>query len=308
MLNSARGLTRRSSILALALVALAGASCGERGEPVGSLAQPYPVTVNGAGDRPTVLERRPRRIVALDPGSAQLLLAIGAGDRLVGAPVGVKLKGVQPARVVRATGQVNVDAIVGLAPDLIVSTPSVDELDVARAARESGSSVYVQPANSIVNVEQGAVDLGFLTGQAAEARQLVGRIEHHVAAVEDRLASEETVSLFVDTGFFITVPTRSLLGDLVTKARGRNVAGASPGPGPFPLSDLARLNPRIYLATSDSSVTLHALRANPATRSLKAVRAGRLVVVPADKVTWPGPNVANGLEAIARALHPDAFR
>jgi iron complex transport system substrate-binding protein len=301
-------LTRRFSILALVLVALAGAGCGERAEPVGSLPQPYPVTVHGAGDRPTVLERRPERIVALDPGSAQLLLAIGAGDRLVGAPAGVRLKGIDPARVVRTTGQVNVEAIVGLAPDLIVSTPNVDELDVARAARASDAQVYVQPANSILNVEQGAVDLGFLTGQAAEARQLVGRIEQHVAAVEDRLASEQTVSVFVDTGFFITVPSRSLLGDLVAKAKARNVAGASPGPGPFPLSDLARLNPQIYLATSDSGVTLHALRANPATRSLKAVRARRLVIVPADQVTWPGPNVAEGLEAIARALHPDAFR
>jgi iron complex transport system substrate-binding protein len=291
----------------MAAAALAGTACGERSEPLGRIAQPYPVAVHGAGDRPTVLKQRPERIVALDPGAAQLVVAVGAGDRLVGAPAGVRLKGARPARVVRPTGQVNVDAVVGLDPDLIVSTPNIDELDVARAARESNAAVYVQPATSIVNVEQGAIDLGFLVGEAAQARQLVGRIQRHVSAIEERLTSEKAVSVFVDTGFFITVPARSLLGDLVAKAKGRSVAGPSPGPGPFPLADLARLNAHLYLATSDSGVTLAALKANPATRNLKAVRARRLAIVPADTVTWAGPNVADGLEAVARALHPHAF-
>jgi iron complex transport system substrate-binding protein len=291
----------------MAVAALVGAGCGERSEPLGQLAQPYPVSVHGVGDRPTVLEQRPERIVALDPGPAEILAAIGVGDRLVGAPTGVRLRGLDPQRVVRPTGQVNVDAVIALKPDLIVSTPNVDELEVARAARKSGSAVYVQPASSIVNVEQGAVDLGFLVGAPAQARQLVGRIESRVAAVEARLESVEPVSVFIDTGFFITVPSRSLLGDLVAKAKGRSVAGASPGPGPFPLADLARLNPVVYLATSDSEVTLRALRANPVTAGLRAVRRRRVVIVPASVVTSAGPRVAEGLEDVARALHPDAF-
>jgi iron complex transport system substrate-binding protein len=38
------------------------------------------------------------------------------------------------------------------------------------------------------------------------------------------------------------------------------------------------------------------------------VRKRRLKTVPADLVTRAGPRVAEGLEAVARALHPDAFR
>jgi ABC-type Fe3+-hydroxamate transport system substrate-binding protein len=37
------------------------------------------------------------------------------------------------------------------------------------------------------------------------------------------------------------------------------------------------------------------------------VRKERVVIVPANLVTRAGPRVAQGLEAIARALHPDAF-
>jgi iron complex transport system substrate-binding protein len=302
-------LTRAACICGLLVSALLTTGCGERSEPVGALPQPYPVQVHGAGDRTTVLEARPERIVALDPGPAEILHAIDAGDRLVGVPAGLARGDAADADVlVRRTGQVDVQAVIELEPDLIVATPSVDQLDVARAERETGAAVYIQPEVSIPSVEHGIIDLGFLVGEAPAARQLVGRIARAVGAVESRLAGQAPVSVFVDTGFFITVPERSLLGDLVRRAHGQNIAGEAPGEGPFPLADLADLNPRIYLATSDSGVRLRELRRNPALRNVKAIRAGAFRIVPAALVTRPGPRIAKGLEAVAKALHPDAFR
>jgi len=301
---------RTSRLLPFALVcaALAGAGCGERAEPLGTLAQPYPVTVQGAGDQPTVLQGQAQRIVALDPGSAELLVALGAGDRLVGVPAGVRVPGAKPEKVVRRTGTIDVDGVTSLKPDLIVATQTADQLDVARIQRATDAAVYIQPAASVRNVEQGAVDLGFLVGAAPEARQLVGRIQQDVATIQQKLADVPPVPVFVDTGFFITVSDRSLLGDLVKRAKGASVAGPSPGPGPFPLADLRDANPQFFLATSDSDTTLESLRANPVTADLAAVRKKRVVIVPANLVTRAGPRVAQGLEAIARALHPDAFQ
>ena len=292
----------------LACAALLNAGCGERAEPLGTLEQPYPVTVQGAGDQPTVLQGQVQRIVALDPGSAELLVALGAGDRLVGVPVGVRVPGAKPEKVVRRTGTIDVDGVTSLKPDLIVATQTADQLDVARIQRATDAAVYIQPAASVRNVEQGAVDLGFLVGAAPEARQLVGRIQQDVATIQQKLADVPPVPVFVDTGFFITVSDRSLLGDLVKRAKGTSVAGPSPGPGPYPLADLRDANPQFFLATSDSDTTLESLRANPVTADLAAVRKKRVVIVPANLVTRAGPRVAQGLEAIARALHPDAFQ
>lgn len=294
--------------LGLLLAALAGAGCGERAEPLGTLEQPYPVTVQGAGDQPTVLQGQARRILALDPGSAEIVGALGAGDRLVGVPAGVRVRGAKAETVVRQTGAIDVDAAIALRPDLVVATQTADQLDVGRIQRATDAAVYIQPAASLRNVEQGAIDIGFLVGAAPEARQLVGRIEQDVATIQERLASVAPVSVFVDTGFFITASDRSLLGDLVKRAKGASVAGPSPGPGPFPLSDLRDANPQYVLTTSDSDTTLETLRANPVTANLAAVRKKRVEVVPAALVQRAGPRVAQGLEAIARALHPDAFK
>ena len=302
---------RPSRLLActLLLAALASAGCGQRTEPLGALPQPYPVTVQGAGDQPTVLKARAKRIAVLDLGSAELIAALGAGDRLVGIPAGAGIAAPRSVEkiVSRRTGEINVDQTIALKPDLIVATQTADQLDVARIQRATHAAVYIQPAASLRNVEQGTIDLGFLVGEAARARQLVGRIQHDVATIQNKLADVPPVSVFVDTGFFITVPDRSLLGDLVRRAKGTSVAGPSPGPGPYPLADLRQANPQFFLATSDSDTTLESLRANPVTAGIQAVKRKKVVVVPAALVARAGPRVTAGLEAIARALHPDAF-
>lgn len=295
--------------LGIVLVALALAACGARSEPTGELAPSYPVTVDGAGDEPTTLQSEPKRIVALDAGSAELIATIGAGDRLVGAPAGVRVEGAKrPAVVIEDTGHVDIDRIVRLKPDLIVATPDTDSVDLAQTARRTHAPVYLQPSRSIAAVEQAAIELGFLVGEPARGRQLAGTLQREKARIEQRLGDTGIETVFVDRGFFITVPDQSLLGSLIHDARGKNIAREYEGLGPFPTARLQRANPDVYLATSDSGVTLRDLRRDPQTKNLKAVKNGRVVILPTDLVTRPGPNVTKGLEAVAVALHPDAFR
>jgi iron complex transport system substrate-binding protein len=298
-----------------ALVVLVGASaCGERSEPVGELEQPYPVTVQGVGEEPAVLRGKPERIVALDPGSAELAIALGAKDRLVGIPAGMKqgdgprMASPDAVQVVSPNLRVKVDEIAQLEPDLLLATSSTDQLDLARAQRETGAALYVQPSASIDDILRATLELGFLLGEPVEARTVASRIRSEVAAVEERIADTRKPTTFVDTGFFVTVPLRSLLGDLVDRARGESVTGPTPGAEPIPIARLRRLDPEVYLATSDSGVTLRSLRRDPRTAKLTAVEKGRVVVLPSDLVQVAGPYVAQALERVARALHPDVFR
>jgi iron complex transport system substrate-binding protein len=304
--------TVRIAIIACLLVAVAVA-CGERPEPLGDVQQRYPVTVAGAGEQPTVLPELPERIVALDPGSAELLLALGTRDRLVGVPAGIRHgEGPLTARpdaeeVVSRTMDVKVDEIVKLEPDLIVATPATDLLDVSRAQRESGAAVYLQPNASIDGVLRAALELGIAVGDPVAGRAIASRIRSQVALVEDRIAAEPKLTTFVDRGFFITIPERSLFGDLLTRARGVSIAGDDPGVEPYSLARLRRADPDVYLATSDSHVALESLRDDPRTKSLTAVKKGNFAIVSSDLVNRAGPRVGRALQQVARALHPDAF-
>jgi ABC-type Fe3+-hydroxamate transport system substrate-binding protein len=293
-------MTRRAAPLLL-IVAVVASGCGARSEPLGPLAQEYPVRVEGAGDRAAVLTAPAERIVVLDPGSAELLVALDAGERLVGVPAGSAETLPGTVRVVQATGQVSVDEVIRLEPDLIVATPAVDQVDVARSERESGAVVYVQPASSVDEVVRGVIELGFLVGKPAQARVLAGSIRADVEQVESRVAGAATVPVFIDTGFLITVPERSLMGDLVRRARGQSVAGPNPGPEPFEACEVARLEPAVLLLVVEPGRASDA----PSFRGCPREADIRVERIPADLVLRPGPRLGEALAAVARALHPN---
>jgi ABC-type Fe3+-hydroxamate transport system substrate-binding protein len=280
-------------VLAGALLLLAGTACGERAEPTGSLVQVYPVTVQGAGDRPAVVSAVPRRIVPLGAGPRQILKALGlerrtitVNDSLVGLPL--------------------VGEIRRARPDLIVASNDADPLDLARARAATHAAIYVEPVSSLDDVVGAIGDIGLLTNQPIAARRVTAAIQTSRRAVAAKLGGRPPVSAFVDTGDFSTVSTRSLLGDLIREAHGESIAGPSPEPGPFPLSRLRQLDPEVYIATSDSGRTLVGLRSQAGTKRLRAIRGKRFGIVSANAAV-PGPSVGRALAEIAQLLHPDAF-
>ena len=101
--------------------------------------------------------------------------------------------------------------------------------------------------------------------------------------------------------------SRAEIGDVIREARGQNVAGAAAEAGPINLADLLQLDPDVYLATSDTELSLADLRRNPQARKLRAVKEGRFVAADANLLE-PGPAIGEGLAEVARLLHPDAFR
>jgi len=285
---------RVALVFATAAVLVAATACGERSEPKGATVRLYPVTVTSAADRPLVIRRAARRIAVLATGPLEILRALGAGRRVVGMPVD-------------RSGAIELRKLERLRPDLIVADSQASEVPLSRAEEATHAPVYLAPGDSIREVEQAITALGLLADEPVAARRLVHKIEEKRAIVDEKVAHTPPVSVFFDTGLFITASDQSLVGDLIREARGRNVAGASSGVEPFDLGQLLALNPHLYLTTSDSGTTLSNLRRNPQTRKLAAAKDKRFAVVAA-ALLEPGPRIGDGLIAIARRLHPDAFR
>ena len=279
---------RVATLVAVALL-LGATACGERKEPTGPDAGLYPVTVTT--ERPIVVEAPARRIAVLDASAASILDGLGVGRRVV----------------LRETDDtIDVRAVRRARPDLIIAAPDANERDLSAAASRTRARVYTTPGDSIRQVERAITQLGLLTGTPVAARRLVQRIENRRRQVADRLAGVADVSVFVDTGFLNTVPDQSLLGDVLREAHGTNIFGANAEAGPVDVGDLLRLDPQVYLATSDAEVTLKDLRSGR-TRKLRAVKNGRFAIANV-ALLQPSPRIGDGLLQVARLLHPDAFR
>ncbi|PWU20109.1 MAG: hypothetical protein C5B48_12885 [Candidatus Rokuibacteriota bacterium] len=278
---------------AAALAALlAGTGCGERSEPTGTTVPLYPVTVTGAADRPLQVTRAARRIVVLSPWLLEVLDAMGARSQVVGIPV-------QP------NGSILVRRLANLHPDLIVAPASANDVQLSRAAAATHARVYVAPEDSIREVEQAITELGLITGKPVTARKLVHHLESQRQLVDRRLDGAPNVTVFFDTGLLTPASDQSLTADLIREAHGSNVAGETAHP--VEPDDLRSLDPRFFLTASDSGTTFRDLRRNPTLRKLRAVRSHHFGVI-SPALLDPGPRIGAGLLAVARLLHPDAFR
>jgi ABC-type Fe3+-hydroxamate transport system substrate-binding protein len=282
-----------------ALLVLVAAACGERSEPTEAQTALYPVTVaSPSGGKALVVKTPAKRIAVISPSARDVLLALGAKKAIAGLPL---------AR----NGNLDVDRLKEFHPDLLVASSTTDDQMLAQAAGAvRGVPVYRAPDDSIRGVEETLTDLGVITAHQAEAARLIREIEARRATVHRRLAHTPVVTAFLATGFFqglgafTTIPNQTLAGDLLREAHARNVAGDSTE---LDVAQLAHLDPRWIVATTQSKTTLADLRKNRATKKLAAVRAGRFAAID-EGLLAPGASIGDGLLRLAERLHPDAFR
>jgi ABC-type Fe3+-hydroxamate transport system substrate-binding protein len=281
---------RAAAVLALALAAPALAGCGERSEPTGATVRLYPVTVeNTRGPAPVSLARRPQHVVAIDGAALRILRALGVPTTLAADE-----HGSPKLALLRRTK-----------PGLIVAGPSNDPLRLRRLGAQIDAPIYVADGGSIAGVERSILELGVLTDRAVQGRRLVAAIGEVQRRLVAKHAGETVPTVFVDLGLFSTVGARSLIGELIAVAGGRDVVEATADSGPIRLTHLAKLDPDVYIASSDSGTTLADLRADPATGDLRAVREGRFALVPA-RLLDPGPYLGRALLELDAAIHARA--
>lgn len=294
-------------VVAAVALCLAATACGERTEPVGRTVSLYPVTVRGAGQEPIGLAARPKRIVALTTGGAEIVEALGAGRRVVGAPsavAGTLLP--NAASVVRPSGLVDVAAVAELRPELVVAAANLDGATRAGLDRQSDAPIYLQPDRSLRDVRRAVLELGLLVGEPVAARRLVSSLVERIARIERAVEGAPRVRVFVDTGFLTPPAPDSLVAELVRRAGGRLVP-AAPGGAPLGPCRVVALSPAVVLHLLDEATP------PPSRREFRRCRGGRgrsprIASVRTELVTRAGLSVADGLAALVRVLHPDAPR
>ena len=116
-----------------------------------------------------VLQAPARRIVSLAPHATELLHAAGAGERIVGV---VKGSNHPPeARVLPVVGDVHaidVERIVAMRPDLVVTWPYTTPAQVGKLAAR-GIAVFTTDPHTIDGIAADIERLGVLAGTAPAA-------------------------------------------------------------------------------------------------------------------------------------------
>ena len=261
-----------------------------------------------------------RRIISLVPALTEMLFAIGAGPQVVA----VSSYDDFPPEVttlprVGALLDPDVERILTLKPDLVLTYGSQGSLEAQLAAAKIRTFSYRH--GGIEAMLQTMRDLGVAVGRPADGQRKAAELQAQLRAVAARVAGrprprvllvfgrqpQSLQQLYVSGG-------AGFLHEVLTVAGGTNVFGDVTRESVQPSHETLITRP------ADVIIELHAsspvTEANAAREravwsplaSIPAVRANRIYFLNGDYLVVPGPRIGATAEALARLIHPDAFK
>ena len=278
---------------------------------------PEPITLVDGYGREVTLEQPAQQIVSLAPSITEILFAIGAGDQVVGRDdfSNYPEAAVSLPSIGGNFGELNTEAIVALQPDLVLAAELTTQEQV-QALQDLGLTVFLL-ANPVEM--EGMYDmLGIaaqLTGREAETEALVASLQERVAAVEETISSAETTPVVfyeldsTDPSAPWTAGPGTFIDTLITMAGGENLGASFDGAWVQVSSEeLLSKNPDvIVLGDAVWGVTVESVEARAGWEGIAAVQNGQIFPFNDDLASRPGPRLVDGLEELAKLIHPELF-
>lgn len=273
------------------------------------------VVVRDMLGREVTLEAPPTRIVSLVPSVTESIYALGGESRLAGRTDWCDYP---PAAREKPSvgGMINpsIEMIVALKPDLVVATDEGNREETFVQLRRLGIPTYLVHAHRVEQMLDMVTRVAALLERPAAAGPVVASIRQRIDAIRARVSPLPTPRvLYVLWPEPLIVPGRgSHLTELIEMAGGRSITAAEGDSYVrFSLEAAVARAPEVIVLADHSASGTAAGRQSPEKwhrlTSVPAIKAGRLHSIDLSILHRYGPRVADGLELLARIIHPEAF-
>lgn len=257
--------------------------------------------------RTVSIPRKVERAVSLAPNLTENIFAVGAGNRLVGVTSYCDYP--QEAQKIAKVGDTinpNLEAIIALDPQIVfVSTASQIQAFTEQMERRN-IAVFVSNPQDLDGVFKSLSQAGEIFGEREKAAALIDSLKKRTADIETKTANTKRIKTFVQISAepLFTVGKTSFITDLINRAGGISLS-----------ADIAEAYPKISketaLAYQPEAIILTESEDNPAPDSIfensPAVKNNKVFKIKADLLSRASPRIVDGLERLARALHPESF-
>ena len=258
----------------------------------------------------------PQRIISLSPSNTEMVYALGLQDKLVGVtsydnyPPDAKNK-----PIVSDYSTVDLEKIVNAKPDLVLAD-SIHKNDAIPALEKLGITVYAMTPNDVDGIFNEIKALGQITGKTQVADNLISNLKTRIQDVADKTAkltdTQKPRVLFVTWHDPIwTAGSDTMMQYLINEAGGTNIASDLNGYVTITLESVIQRNPQVIVVMSSmgaQNASLDYVMSNEQFKSTDAVKNGRVYEIDADIFGRTTPRIVDGLETLAKLIHPELFK
>lgn len=299
----------RTAALVAALAALP-ACRGERAEAAegAQAARDEAVRVVDDAGRTVTLPRPARRIVALMPSATETILALGAGDRLVGRTDFDEGMGIDSLPSVGEGLSPNLEALVALRPDLVLTWETAEKAELRTRLEGLGIPVFAVNTDDTTDVFRAVANLGRLVGRTQAADSLAASMRAELEAVRASVAGRARPSVFyvVWNDPPMTASPSTFIGQVIEAAGGTSAFADAREQWPtVSMEEIVRRQPGVLVVPTGEAgaAKLDELRGAPGWRELEALKTGRAVTVPGVLMNRPGPRLGEAARVMRDAIH-----
>src|SRR5438270_11201011 len=309
--------SRRLLALLVSLVLLL-AACGQGTSATPSTASTPTPPLDVFGTPIVFPKTPPQRIVSLLPSTSEILGALHLEQRVVAIdyytnyPPSLTSK----PKVSNANGVYNVEQIVALKPDLVLSYGG-ETKQYNTQLKQLGLNVVDFPLSNLTQMLQQIKLVGRLTFTEDAANKLVQQLQRQIDQVKTAVAGTTAPSVLLEVddstpGKLFVFGGTSFGDELAQDANAHNIFHANSTNGGYPkVSDEAVIsaNPQYVILTEDPAYggDVNAFYKRTNWGHVAAVISYRVYHINVNIIQRPGPRLVEGLQCLAQLIHPDKF-
>jgi len=256
----------------------------------------------------------PKRIVSLAPNITEILFSLGLDEEIVGVSIHCNFPEKAKSRV-RVGSYISLDfeRITSLKPDLIIATGAGNTRKMVDRLEKLGFMTYVIFPKNFNDILQSIADIGQIVNREKETRGIIGGMRKRSQRVIELTKDLPRPKVFVQIGDapVVTVGKGSFADDLIRLAGGENIAGKEKEVYPrFGMEEILKRSPEVIVISSMNPKGDYQKTLQEWTRwkTIPAVKNGRIYLIDSDLIDRPSPRIIDGLEELARVLHPEKFK
>ncbi|NLB20748.1 MAG: ABC transporter substrate-binding protein, partial [Clostridium sp.] len=195
-------------------------------------------------------------------------------------------------------------------PDIVIASAHFSE-DVYEKLNELEVKVIVlNPNDSFEGVYRTIETLGQIVDTNHIADELVNGMKTTVEEVEKKVSGLATPSVYYVVGFGefgdFTAGGGTFISEMIKRANGNNIADDVEG-WSYSLEKVVEHDPEIVVISKYFDAK-NGFVATNGYKDLTAVKEDNVFEIDNNLIDRQGPRLAQGFEALARIIHPDAFK
>jgi iron complex transport system substrate-binding protein len=309
------------SLLLFFLVLLT--ACGQSGNSSTSTSTPSQtptpaITLDAYGTPIVFPATAPQHIVSLVPNISEILGALGLQGRVVGVDYYTNYPTdlTSLPRVSDVNGKYNVEQIVALKPDLVLSYGE-DTKQYDAQLQNLGLHVVDLPSGNLSLILQEISTVGRLTFTENAANNIVSQLQLQINEIKAKVAGTTAPKVLIESDY--STPGKPYVNgggsfgdELLQDANGINIFHDNTSGGGFPqVADEAIIsaNPQFIILTEDPAYggNVSAVYKRSNWGSIDALKLHQVYRINSNIIGRPGPRLVQGLQCLAQIIHPDKF-